>query len=449
MITTENTLKIMKKLILFIIIFPTIAYGQSWERTYGGDKPESGYSAQQTNDGGYIVVGSSYQSGDYADVYLFKTDSGGDTLWTKTYWESSTNHDWGYSVQQTNDNGYILTGENSSYGGTGRRTAYLIKTDNFGDTLWTKMFGDTLIDIIGYSVIQTNDGGYALAGSIWSSQNGLDVYLMKTDNNGDTLWTKSYGRCDNEIGYSVQQSTDGGFIISGITNSCESDSSRSHVYLLKTDNNGDTLWTKVYRKSDHDVGHSVQQTTDGGYIIAGETNSWWGEDTRDVYIIKTDNNGDTLWTKTFGGESYDEAYSVQQTIDGGYIIAGCTDLTGLGYHSYDVLLLKIDHNGNTLWSKAFGGEDTDIGRSVQQTTDGGYIITGWMFPNTNYADIYLIKTDENGVITSINNIPISNSNKKLIKTIDFSGKEISKPKKCQPYIEIYDDGSTKKKMKIK
>jgi len=439
----------MKKIVLLLIIIPTIVYGQGWERTYGGEKPDVGYSVQQTNDGGYIVAGSSYQSGEHSDVYLLKTDTYGDTLWTKTYWDWSTNHDWGYSVQQTTDGGYIITGENSSFGGTGKRYAFLIKTDNNGDTSWIKMYGGIANDIVGYSVQQTTDGGYVLTGSIWSLENGKDVYLIKTDHFGDTLWTRSFGRCDNEIGYSVQQTIDNGFIIAGVTNSCDSDTIRSHVYLIKTDNNGDTLWTKIYRENDHDVGRSVQQTTDGGYIIAGVTNSWWGEDIYDVYLIKTYSNGDTLWTRTLGGESNDEAYSVQQTTDGGYIVAGSSDITGSGYTTYDIFLLKLDYNGDTIWSKTFGGKDTDIGRSVQQTIDGGYIITGWTFPNSNYADIYLIKTDENGIITFTIEIPVPDPNRKLIKTVDLSGREITIPNSNQPYIEIYDDGTTIKKMKIK
>lgn len=446
----KQNIIIMKNLIvIFIIIIPTSLFSQGWERTYGGANPEAGYSVQQTTDGGYIVTGSSYGSGAHACVYLLKTDQNGDTLWTKKYWDWSNNHDWGYSVQQTTDGGYIITGENSSYSGTGKRSAYLIKTDNNGDISWIKMYGGITNGTVGYSVQQTTDGGYILTGSIWSLENGKDVYLIKTDHSGDTLWTKSYGRCNNEIGYSVRQTDEGGFIITGVTNSCESNTIRSHVYLIKTDVNGDTLWTKIYRKNDYDVGHSVQQTTDGGYIIAGVTHSWWGEEIHDVYLIKTDHNGDTLWTKTLGGESSDEAYSIQQTTDGGYIITGSSDITGSGYTTYDVFLLKLDYNGDTIWSKTFGREDTDIGRSVQQTSDGGYIITGWTFPNSNYSDIYLIKTDENGIITFMTEIPVPDPSRKLMKLIDISGKEISKPSYNQPYIEVYDDGSTRKKMRLK
>ena len=436
----------MKKTILLLIIFPIIVYSQGWEKTYGGAKGDGGYSVQQTLDGGYIVVGS-FTKGDHADIYLLKTDSNGDTLWTKTFWDWGNNHDWGYSVQQTTDGGYIITGENSSFSGTGRRYAYLIKTDNIGDTLWTKMFGAVMEDVVGYSVQQTTDGGYVIAGSIWTIGNGLDVHLIKTNNYGDTLWTKSYGRCDNEVGYSVQQTNDGGYIITGVTNSCESDTTRNHVYLIKTDNYGDTLWTKTYGENDYDKGNSVQQTTDGGYIIVGSTVSWY--EGSYVYLLKTDSNGDTLWTRTIGGEYKAEGHSVQQTTDGGYIITGSIDLIGSGYYTYDVFLLKTDHNGDSLWSNTFGGEDTDIGRSVQQTSDGGYIITGWTFPNSNYADIYLIKTDENGIITFTTEIPVPNPNKKLVKTVDFLGREISEPKMNKPYLEIYDDGTTKKKLKIK
>jgi hypothetical protein len=434
----------MKKLILLLILIPTLVYSQGWERTFGGEKPDGGYSVQQTTDGGYIVAGSSYKSGNHAYVYLIKTDNNGDTLWTKAYWDWSTGHDRGYSVQQTNDSGYIITGECSSFG-SGNLYTFLIKTDHNGDILWTKMFGAVMEDAVGNSVQKTTDGGYVIAGWIWTIEKGKDVQLIKTDSNGDTLWTKKYGGNDNEVGNSVQQTNDGGYIIIGGINSIISDTTRTHVYLIKTDNNGDTLWTKTYGDNDYNIGKSIQQTTDGGFIIAGHTYSWNG--IHDVYLIKTDYNGDTLWTKTFGGEYSDEGYSVQQTTDGGYIITGSTKLIDNG--KPDVYLIKTDNSGDTLWTKTFGGEYTDFGRSVQQTTDGGYIVTGNTFPNENYADVYLIKTDENGIITFTTEFPAPNPNRKLVKLVDLSGRVIINPQKNQPYIEIYDDGTTQKKMQLK
>lgn len=200
----------------------------------------------------------------------------------------------------------------------------------------------------------------------------------------DTLWTRPYGGSNYDDGRSVQQTTDGGYIIAGYT--LISSGSNYDVYLIKTDANGDALWTKTYGGTLDDRAYSVQQTTDSGYIIAGKTSSF-GAGTEDVYLIKTDANGDTLWTKTYGGENSDAGRSVQQTSDGGYIIAGYMNISG----SYDVCLIKIDANGNTVWTKTYGGDNLDHGYSVQQTTDEGYIIVGMTGPFGDYDDSLLIE----------------------------------------------------------
>jgi len=344
----------------------TMSTAIGWTKTFGGAYNDYGYSVQQTSDGGYIITGTKgFWSTSY--VYLIKTNVNGDTTWTKIF--GGTGSDSGYSVQQTSDGGYIIAGYNGySY------SVYLIKTDANGNQVWTKT---NRAFSYGYSVQQTSDGGYIITGE-WLYPY---VYLIKTNANGDTIWAKTYGRT---CGYSVQQTSDGGYIITG--------NRYGGVYLIKTNANGDTIWTKTFGGTGN--GYSVRQTSDGGYIIAGYTSSF-GAGGYDVYLIKTNANGDTIWTKTFGGTGNDCGYSVQQTLDGGYIIAGYTSSFGAG--GYDVYLIKTDANGNAVWTKTFGGNDNDYGRSVQQTSDGGYIITGYTASfGAGGSDVYLIKTDANG-----------------------------------------------------
>ena len=395
----------MKNLLLVLLTIPLIfgsckkdddnvvpSSSNTWTKTFGGTEGDFGLEVQQTNDGGYIIVGNTFSFGNgngYNDVYLIKTDGSGNEQWNKTF--GGTGEDRGYSVQLTNDGGYIITGNTSSFG-NGGRDVWLIKTDGSGVEQWNKTFGEIRSDV-GLEVQQTNDGGYIITGftKSFGNGNGLeDVYLIKTDGSGNEQWYKTFGGTGNDIGRSVQQTNDGGYIILGGTNSFGN--GETDVYLIKTDGSGNEQWNKTLGGTESESGRLVQQTNDGGYIITGTTEYGGGIG---VYLIKTDGSGNEQWNKRFGGTEFDEGKSVQQTNDGGYIITGSTESFGNGYN--DVYLIKTDENGDSLWTKTFGGTEGDGGYSVQQTTDGGYIITGHTNSFGNgQSDVYLIKTDENG-----------------------------------------------------
>jgi len=370
----------------------------SWTKTFGGTDWDVGSSVQQTTDGGYIITGSTTSFGNGSeDLYLIKTDGNGDSLWTKTF--GGTGWDVGSSVQQTTDGGYIITGGVESFG-NGNDDVYLIKTDGSGNEQWFKTFGGVDGES-GSSVQQTTDGGYIVTGRTSSFGNWSDLYLIKTDGSGNEQWFKTFGGTYLDIGESVQQTNDGGYIITGATSSFGNGS--EEVLLFKTDGNGDSLWTKTFGGTDmdEDWGNSVQQTNDGGYIILGWTHpdpTPGSFEDSEVLLIKTDGSGNEEWTKTYGGADGESGNSVQQTNDGGYIIAGSTSSFGNG--DEDVYLIKTDGSGNEQWFKTFGGVDGESGSSVQQTNDGGYIIAGSTTSLGNGgSDIYLIKTDENGNIS--------------------------------------------------
>ena len=340
-----------------------------WTKTYGGS---SGQSVQQTSDGGFIIAG--YNGANNSDFLLIKTDTFGDTLWTKTY--GGVNEDRSRSVQQTSDGGYIIAGHTFSYG-AGNADFWLVKTDASGSTVWEKTFGGINEDHA-FSVQQTSDGGYIVAGYTFSgSATLIDVLLIKTDAAGNTVWTRTIGGSGYEYAYSVQQTSDGGYIITGL--------SLGGVLLIKTDASGNEVWTNTFGGSGADIGRSVQQTSDGGYIIAGYTDSY-GAGAEDVWLIKTDAAGNDVWNKTFGGSNDEEGNSVQQTSDGGYIVAGYTASYGAG--NWDIWLIKTDASGDTLWTKTFGGIAEDGSHSVQQTSDGGYIITGY---TDSFGGIWLLR----------------------------------------------------------
>ncbi|MFA4872068.1 MAG: hypothetical protein WC610_03375 [Patescibacteria group bacterium] len=399
---TKNQKWIISGLV-FVLVFlmsNSLSAGQAppieWQKTFGGTNTEDqANSVQQTSDHGYIVAGWTWSFGgagshnDAYDAYLIKTDTNGNLLWQKTL--GGINGDIASSVQQTSDNGYIVAGATYSFG-AGNSDAYLIKTDSKGNLLWQKTFGGTGEDWAS-SVQQTSDGGYIVAGLTQSFGAGSeDVYLIKTDANGNLLWQKTLGGTNGDMASSVQQTPDNGYIIAGWTTSFGAGS--YDAYLIKTDANGNLLWEKTFGGTDWDWANSVQQTSDHGYIVAGSTSSF-GAGYGDVYLIKTDSNGNLLWEKTFGGISDDGAFSVQQTSDNGYIIAG--EIRSFQPISKDAYLIKTDSNGELQWQKTFGETRWDWANSVQQTSDHGYIVAGGTTSfGTGSYDVYLVKIAPEG-----------------------------------------------------
>jgi len=377
--------------VLIALLLASFAQAQQrWTKTYGGGNYDRGYCVQLTGDGGYIVGGitSSFGPGDY-DYYLIKTDASGDTAWTRTYGTSAEDADVGVVV--ISGGAYAVVG--SSRPDTLSGDIWLLKINSSGDTVGSmKYAGGT--GQYGYWIQPTPDAGYIISGNTKSFGAGShDIYLIKTDSIANSLWTKTYGGAGYEAGW-AQPTLDGGYVICGWTNSFGAGS--DDVYLIKTNSSGDTLWTRTYGGAANDEGSQVIQTTDSGYVIAATTYSR-GAGNSDIWLIKTNSSGDTLWTKTFGGASYDEGYSVEKTTDGGYIIAGQTQSFGAG--SSDVWLLKTNASGDTVWTRTYGGAGNDLGFMTHQTSDGGYVVTG----STNSFgagadDVYLIKTDANGSI---------------------------------------------------
>ena len=365
-----------------------------FKRSYGGREWDSGSSVQQTPDGGYIITGytESFGAGG-RDVYLIKTDPLGNTLWDRTYGGGSD--DVGLSVQQTVDGGYIITGYTESFG-AGGSDVYLLKTNSLGETLWDKAYGGGSSDG-GHAVQQTEDGGYVVAGYTESFGAGQrDVYLTKTDSLGNVVWKKTYGGSSDDCGNSIQQTQDGGYIIAGYTESIGAGA--RDVYLIKMDSTGGVLWERAYGGSSDDMGLSAQVTLDGGYVIAGRTESF-GVGGGDTYWMKTDSFGNVVWEKTYGGVSDDCGSSIQQTRDGGYIIAGYTGSFGAGGH--DVYLIRTDSLGNVVWDRTYGSSSNDVGLSVEQTADHGFIIAGWTESfGVGGSDVYLVKTDENEFVAA-------------------------------------------------
>ncbi len=368
---------------LILEFYSSLSFAQApdilWTRTYGDRSEDKSFSVQQTHDEGYIIAGyKTSMVGGLYDVYLIKTDENGDTLWTKTF--GGDRDDMGFSVQQTSDCGYIVVGSTKSFGPC-FCSVYLLKTNEDGDTLWTKTYGWTNANNTGYSVQQTTDGGYIIAGSTVNH-----MLLIKTDGNGDAQWIREYGTTTISGGFSVQQTSDSGYIVGGFYSFGSYD-----FYIVKTDSIGDTLWTRLCGEPEYDRCYSVQETADGGYIVAGGINMLYRRYGADVWLIKMDADGNVVWLHELGGSNDDVGYSVQQTSDGGYIITGRTYSFGAG--DWDVYFIKTDEQGDALWTNTCGGVGAEWGHSVKETSDGGYVIAGWTNSfGLGDCDVYLIKT---------------------------------------------------------
>lgn len=347
------------------------------------------FSTKQTPDSNYISLG--YNSGlgfGALDFFLVHSDKDGNYLWSKTY--GGMNSDLGYDVEFTTDGGFILVGATQSFG-AGGADVLLLKVDNLGQVSWVKTFGSSNWDE-GFDIEITNDGGFIIAGRTNSYGAGDgDVYIIKTTSSGEVVWTKTYGGINNEDAQQIKQTSDNGYIIVGHTNSFGA--GNADIYLIKTDALGDVLWTKTYGGSNYEYGNSVETTIDGGYIITGHTNSF-GAGESDMYLIKLDDLGNILWSKTYGGNNTEQSNYVIRNADGTYTITGQTNSFGGG--GMDAFLIKTDASGEILWTKTYGGGMDDFSNAVCQSLNGGYAFAGNSWSLDPQSRAYIVKTDEDG-----------------------------------------------------
>lgn len=377
-----------------------------WQNAIGGTNIEDAYSIKQTSDGGYIVAGDTYSNdgdisgnhGNY-DYLVVKLNNLGIIQWQKSL--GGTGDDRAKCVQQTSDGGYIVAGFSQSIDGNvtvnnGASDYWIVKLDNMGIIQWQKSFGGSADDWA-FSIQQTMDGGYIISGvsssndSDVSGNNGsLDCWVVKITSLGIIQWQDSYGGTYGEWGLAIYQTIDGGYIISGQTDSNDGDISGNHggydYFVLKIDNLGIIQWQKSYGGTGTDyLVYSILQTQDKGYILSGSSNSIDGDITLnysgyDYWVVKTDSLGIIQWQKSYGGTGDDFGNYINQTSDRGYILAGQTnsnniDFTG-NHGGADFGIIKIDSLGVVQWKKCLGGTGDEGAQAIQQTSDDSYIITG-------------------------------------------------------------------------
>ena len=388
-----------KQYFILILIIPAIVH-PGWIRTYGHDLWDcEGKSIVQTNNGNYLVT-SKVIYNLQTEIYLLYLNSRGDSIWANTY--GGNQDDYPYNGIETFDGGYAVFGWTKSHG-AGLEDAWLIKTDDQGDIIWSKTYGEYSLNDYGIHGQQTSDSGYVITGyhGNWGSYH---VWLIKTDQQGDTVWTRTFGQelgSENK-GLAVQQTDDDGFIVVGQTNY---NFPEVDIYIIRTDQSGNLRWSQIYGLNqtgniNPKRGLSVDQTDDGGFIIAG-TAYYSGHTHISAYLLKIDSLGRKEWEKIFGGSSWDQAMSVKQCEDQGYIITGWTCSFGNG-NQY-VYLIRTDSMGDSMWTRIYGGIKDDGANWVELSADGGFIICGFTESFATYhSAIYVIKTDSLGVAVEEN-----------------------------------------------
>lgn len=377
--------------LLCLSLAPAAGASSNWSKTYGGAGNDIAFSVVSTSDGGYAIAGwtDSFGSGGI-DFWLVKTDAFGNMQWNRTY--GGPYNDMARALVATPDGGYAIAGTYAIWSDNG--DFWLVKTDSLGNMQWNRTY-DVTGDEVAFSLVLTSDGGYALAGS---------NALVKTDPSGNIEWNRTFGQIsptDMHFINSLVATSDGGYALGG---SSASDDELFDFWLTKTDAHGNELWNHTYGGIDLDDAYSLIETSDGGFAIAGLTYSF-GTQYGDFWLVKTDASGNMEWNKTYGGNitthhSIAEMdCSLVTTSDGGYAIAGWTNSFS-GYFG-DFWLVKTDAFGNMEWNQTYPRNGIDLPHSLVSASDGGYAIAGVTYPaDAGYesGDFWLIKTDQIGVV---------------------------------------------------
>ncbi|UCC80056.1 MAG: hypothetical protein JSW64_01480 [Candidatus Zixiibacteriota bacterium] len=368
----------MKKSVFLAIAFSLfvsnalVAQDSLWSRFYGHTgnggvfDSDRGMCGTVASDGGYAIGGVSYAfQGLLSEFWLVRTDSNGDTLWTRNY--GTVGFEEAHYLIQTDDGGYVLCGDTKPSGGN--YNLYIVRTDSLGDTLWTRSFGSPAGDDKGWAIVQTDDGGFLAVGHGYGS--GWDVYMVRLNESGDSLWSKKYGGSHPDAAYGVTQTADGGFALVG--QYANDDFGDTDLWLLRVDSLGDTLWTRKYSYSGGwSRGEAIAKTSDGGFVIAGQ--NWLTLTNVVMLLVRTDSLGNEIWHKEYGGPNIDNAMSLDITSDGGIVAGGQTDSFGGG--NKDFYIVRTDSSGDSLWSAVFGHNGIDYCHEIRVDPSGDIMAFG-------------------------------------------------------------------------
>jgi hypothetical protein len=393
-----------------IILFFSIAfnaYSQQFQRLYGGPNQEISLVAFPSPTGGIYFLGATTSSGSGgADASIMKLDDDGQVLWARTI--GSTYLDVGAAMARAADGGLVCAGSTKSFNGNNPDDLYFFKVDSMGDMVWSKTFSAGELDVA-TAILKTADDGFAITGfSIIDTVR--HVILIRTDANGDTLFTRIYEGAGDDQGVEFFETADGGFVITGKTFPVLP--GESDIFLMRTDALGNVVWAKSYSGSLWDEGAGITRLADGNYFLSGSTISF-GQGDFDIMLMKTDSFGNTLWGKTYGGTKSDAGYTARENSDGSIVVSGYSNSLGYGHNlrvsnpvnqvqgddSTNIFLMKVDGAGDTIWTRTYGDGAQDEAFHFSTMPDGGYLLPGVSTSYTNITDstqMLVVRTDSSG-----------------------------------------------------
>lgn len=358
-------------------------------KMFGGATNDDAFSAAVTADGNYVFLGAttSFVQGanNPQDIYLIKADQNGNEMWTRNLGGHV-----GKSIQNTSDGGFIILGDTLANDTT---SFVLMKTDVDGQVQWSKNYGRGNRNELATNVQLTQEGGYLMMGNILNNDGSSDIYVIKTDGQGNIIRERVYGfaNLQNSTATILEDATTKDILWCGTAFTATS--TTSDIRVVRANDIVNTQWDFFFGGTENEIGKDMKQVSDG-YVIVGTTSSQ-GNGGSDVFLIKINEQGILQWSKTYGGAANDEGEAISLTSDGGYIITGSTESDGEG--AKDVYLIKTDAEGNESWSHTFGGTKNDVGKIVLQTPDNGYLLLATIvFENNNM--MALIKTTETGTL---------------------------------------------------
>jgi gliding motility-associated-like protein len=378
-----------------------------WENNLGGSKLDAGNAIEQTTDGGYVVAGEAGSSdGDVGgnqginDYWIVKLDGSGKLVWENNL--GGSNWDVASDIEQTSDGGYVVAGASQSNdgdvdGNQGRSDYWIVKLDSRGQLLWENNLGGFDIDRAN-DIEQTSDGGYVVAGlsrsddgDVGGNQGEVDYWIVKLDSRGQLLWENNLGGSDGDRANDIEQTSDGGYVVAGWSRSSDRDVGGNQgfrdYWIVKLDSIGQLVWENNLGGSSRDLAYDIEQTTDGSYVVAGEADSANGDvggnqGSLDYWIVKLNSSGELVWENNLGGSDIDWARNIEQTANGGYVVAGSSnsndgDIGGTqGTFDFDYWIVKLDSLGQLIWEDNLGGSRFDKAFDIEQTSYGGYVVAG-------------------------------------------------------------------------